>query len=83
MSLIPRRLACMARYVIKSLIGRNPFGVTGILKMILSVVSGLLMAGMKSGVNGMAVSVGTITDPGRAKKISVCVISLTSAFSML
>ena len=26
------------------------------------------MAGMKSGVNGMAVSVGTITDPGRAKK---------------
>ena len=56
---------------------------TGTVTTLQCAVCGWLMAGMKNGVNGKVVSAGTITDPGRTKKISVCVISLTLAFSML
>jgi hypothetical protein len=61
--------------------------VTGIVTTLQCAVFGWLMAGMKSGVNGMVVSAGTITDRGEIKIFSVssfiCVISLTLAFSML
>jgi len=41
--------------------------VTGIVTTLQCAVFGWLMAGMKSGVNGMVVSAGTITDHGKTK----------------
>ena len=73
----------MARFAIKSPIGKSLSGVTGTVTTLQCVAFGWLMAGMKSGANGKVVSAGTITDPGRTKKISVCVIYLTLTLSVL